>query len=77
MNEAGAAHFPERRAYDRRDDDRHLPVRMAVVETTLNFHLQACEKRGARLERIAWLVVGLVVTLLSAFIKVHIGGIAP
>jgi hypothetical protein len=43
---------------------RKLEIGLAGWEEKLTGHLAACEKRGARLERLAWWTGGLVVTSL-------------
>ena len=67
----------ERRRRDRRNDDREMPERMAVVETILERHVEDCVKRGARLERVAWAGIAMLTALIAAFAKVHLLGIGP
>jgi len=60
--------LPDRRTFDRRDE---LSQRVTIMETTLRMHMAACDERGARVEKVAWLIVTVVVTTLGFLLKVH------
>jgi hypothetical protein len=53
-----------------------MEMSQADMGRTLTQHMAYCEKRGARLERVAWWGLGIMVAVLGVLLKAqfHIGG---
>jgi hypothetical protein len=50
---------------------QNLIARMATEQTVLKMHMQGCEVRGTRLERVAWGAVGIGLAILGFLLKLH------
>jgi len=52
---------------------RLLEIGHIEMMTTIRLHVASCDRRGARMERLAWSIGGLVIAILGVLLKPHFG----
>lgn len=53
-------------------ENEGIRTRVALLERTLNTHMISCERRGLRLERLAWLAVTIMLSVLGLLLKAYL-----
>lgn len=52
-----------------RDISAEVERRLTIVETTLEFHVESCERRAARAEKLLWFVATTCVAVVGYLAK--------